>query len=330
MATVQACGYQETGSTDTLATYYGQDAEHLRMMDFLVHEGSHFDIGASLALAVGDLENGGPGNNWLQLGSTAQSDFQAIWAANNGTGHPTPTAAQISAIDSLNAAAGIYFLSLQDSCGYTNWQGILSKFSAYNGICGGCSCPYTTAYAWSALFLAHGDAYEITDYGYAGAYYASSPTGTQPAYRGCGSPATLEVPGFGIVGILRGTPIGRNSNGKQIVLLANSTVDAISALQIDVNLYSSPYDQPVSTGDHDFAARSTQDKTVCPIAVGAAAASALEASCSRLGLSCTSFATFAGWEASSDHGFINATGANRTDSDNMGNTAAYAASEAGW
>jgi hypothetical protein len=327
MATVEACSYLETGTTPTLASFYAQDATYQRMADFLVHAASHFGIRAGVALAVGDLENNGAGNNWMGLGSDAVSDFQTFWDDNNGPGTSAPTADQISAIDSLNAAVGIYYLvDIKSNCDYTNWQGILSKCSAYNGICG-CPCPYSTAYGWSSLFLAYGENYAtISDYAYNDAYYPTAPTGSQTSYRGCNEPATLEVPDFGITYGLRTTPYGRNSNGRQIVLLGRSAVDYVSCLQIDINLYSTPYDQPVTTGDSDFAAGCAQDRTICTICVGEDAVTDIMAACPT----CTSYPTFAAWKAGSDPGFVNAAGANRTDSYDMGNTAATAASEAGW
>lgn len=131
---------------------------------------------------------------------------------------------------------------------------------------------------------------------------------------------------------MRSNPYGRNSNGKQIVLVVKDDADYISALQISMNLI--PGYQPVVTGDAAFGARATQySSTVCVIAVGGPSATQLKNQCSNLGLTCASATSFSQWESYVNSGipaFINATGQTATDSYNLANPAASQAQNAGW
>jgi hypothetical protein len=83
LATVQSCVYDETSSTYTLPTYFDIDTEHQMIMDFLVGTASYFNIESRLPFAIADLEDGGPGGNWMQLGSDAITSFQTFWSGNN-------------------------------------------------------------------------------------------------------------------------------------------------------------------------------------------------------------------------------------------------------
>jgi hypothetical protein len=302
------------------------------MADYMVGACSRFNLYSGAGLALGVQEGGGTGNNWLQLGSSAVSVFQSLWAANNGTGQPTPSASQVDAIDSLNAAAGIYYLSTRGDCGYSNWQGLQARYSAYNGLCSGCSCPYPQAYAWSCLFLAYGNGYGVSGYTYDGAWYPASPSGTQTKYHNspCGPGAYINPPTFSVSYGLRTIPLGSNSNGKQIVLLATENVDYVSSLQVNVNLYGSPYRQAMVTSDADFAARVTQNYSYVVVCVGGPAVTAINSSASRLGLQCVSFSSFSAWEASPSYGYVNCAGATRSQSYSEANTQTFDASQAGW
>ncbi len=334
MATVTACSYNGSAQSDTIATFYGQGASWALMADYLVSAASYFDIRSPIPLAIGVLEDGGVGNNWMQLGSTAISEFQSkIWEPNNQTGQGTPTTADIEAIDSLNAAAAVWWYTQQDACKQTDWQALLSMSSAYNSICG-CSCPYDTAYGWSSLFLAYGNDYtSVPNIDYVGAYYVTGPTGTQTKYNNasCGAANSIAVPTFATTRIKRVEPHGRNSNGKQIVLFTSrDSTSLVSALQANINLRNAGYTQPLVNADRDFAATSTQYRANCVVAVGASAVSDIEAACSSMGLSCESFSDFASWEASSNYGFINADGSTAANTYSLTNTAATQATDAGW
>lgn len=338
MSTVFACAYTEYDQADALATYYAQGAAWQLMADYLVGAAAVLNVRSPIPLAIGNLEDGGPGNNWLQMGSTSISEFQTkFWAQNNATGQPTPSSTQIQAIDPINAAAGVWWYQQGDDCNVTDWQGLLSRSSWYNGNCineqSACACPTATAYGWTSLFLAYGNAYDTVDsMNYQGAYYVTSPTGLQYRYlsASCGSGTNITVPTFATTRILRSTPYGLNSTGRQIVLLAYDTIDTISSLQIDINQYDAGYYQPLVTSDADFAARSTQDSSICVIAVGGPAVTAINNACSSLGLSCESFSSFSAWDSTPAYGYINADGATAADSYSLGNTAADQASAAGW
>lgn len=330
MSTVYACAYGETDYGSTLASFYAQGAEWERMADYLVGSASQFNIRSPILLALGELEDGGPGNNWLQLDSTAIANFQTYWAKYNATGVATPTTAQVTAIDSVNAAGAGRWYTQQNDCGYTNWQGLLSRSSGYNSTCG-CACPLTTAYGWTSLFLGYGDQYDTVDtMDYVGAFYVTGPTDTQHRYLLCGSSADLAVPGFSTTRITRTKPYGRNGSNLQIVLLTKDDTDYISALQVDINQYNSGYVQPMVTDDALFAARSTQDFNICVIAVGGPAVTAINNACSTLGISCESFSDFSTWEASPNYGYVNAAGSDAANSYSKANTAANQASAAGW
>ncbi len=333
MATVPVCSYGEYSPGPALATYYAQGAEYQRMADYLVGSASHFNIRSPILLALGELERHGPGNNWLALGTGvggAMATFQTYWTNNNATGIATPTTAQIAAIDSVNAAgAGLWYI--QPNACASNWKGLRSRSSSYNGNCK-CACPYATAYGWSSLFLAYGDQYDTVDtMDYVGAFYVTGPTGDQARYLLCGSLATtLPVPTFSTTRITRNTPYGRNAANLQIVLLTKDAIDYISALQVNINLYNGGNVQPLVTDDALFAANSTQDFDVCVIAIGGPAVTAINNACSTLGLSCESFSDFANWEASPNFGYINAAGSTASESYSEGNTAASQATAAGW
>jgi hypothetical protein len=196
------------------------------------------------------------------------------------TGQPTPTSAEIENIDVLNANAALYLLS--------------QKY----------------AYGWSALFLAYGNSYQISSVQYSNAYYTTSPTGTQDKFLNpnCGAGIALPVPAFSVGAAIRSNPYGRNQNGKQIVLYAPDSVDYVSGMQIAINFYSDIRYMPVVTADADFAARSTQDPTVCVIAIGKAAGTRINNAASSLGLSVESFSNYSTWAASPNYGYIYANG----------------------
>lgn len=333
MATVPVCSYGEYSPGPALATYYAQTgAEYQRMADYLVGSASHFNIRSPILLALGELETQGFGNNWMALDGTAMSKFQTYWTNNNATGVATPTTTQVAAIDSVNAAGAGFWYTQQNNCNYTDWHGLLSRSSAYNTVCLGCSCPYTTAYGWSSLFLAYGDQYDTVDtMDYVGAFYVTGPTGDQARYLLCGTKSkTIPVPTFSTTRITRETPYGRNAANLQIVLLTKDAIDYISALQVNINLYNGGNVQPMVTDDALFAANSTQDSDICVIAVGGPAVTAINNACSTLGLSCESFSDFANWEASPNFGYINAAGSTASESYSEGNTAASQATAAGW
>ncbi len=123
---------------------------------------------------------------------------------------------------------------------------------------------------------------------------------------------------------------GRNASNWQIVLLTKDAIDYVSALQVDINQYTSGNVQPLVTADALVAARSTQDFDICVIAVGGPALTAIQDACSTLGLSCESFSDFASWEASSNFGYIDAAGSTAAASYSEANTAASQATAAGW
>lgn len=345
MSTVEACAYNGTfTTTDTLAKYYAQNSEHLLMADYLVGAASYFGLYSPIALGVGDVEDGGPGSNWMQLGPSAEQLFQTFWSNNNSTGQPTVSSNQIQQLDSINAAAGVYWIlhqTIDSSCSIpTNWKGAMDHLSAYNGICEtpstNCSCVggyYTEAYAWTVMWLAYGQNYAVSSYGYSGAQYATSPIGTQPKYlsEACIESASLTVPAIDIGTTIRSTPYGSNGNGKQIVLLAKDNQDYISSLQISMNVI--PGYLPVVTSDAHFAARSTQDPDICVIAVGGPSVTAINNSCSGLGLTCTSSSNFSAWElnqTSGFYGYIDASGQTASDSYTLANQDAQSAQNAGW
>ena len=306
-----------------------------RMADFLVGASAFRDIDSLLSLAIAGIEEGGPGGNWMQLGNGAISSFQTYWGNHNNTGQPTPTTSQIESLDSVNAAAGVWWLAGESDCGYTDWEGAISKCSRYNGTCG-CACPVETAYGWTALFLAYGDAYQVSSFAYRGSHYPISPTGTQSKYASvdatgkCYPSGYVNSPGFNVGTNVYATPYGRN--GKQIVLLAGNGVDGdyVSCLQININLQSSGYMEAEVTGDATFAAHSTQDSSVCVIAVGAQAVTNINNACANLGLSCKSYSSFSQWQSGGGKGYINADGATGYDSYNLGDSAALSAGAAGW
>lgn len=334
MATVTACAYDATYSTDSIYLYYfgSSSIYYERMADYLVGAAAFQNIRPQIALALGDLESGGPGGNWLQLDSTAVSDFLTYWSQHNNTGLTPPSSSKITSLDSLNAAAGVWWLQQKTNCGYSDWRGLISKCSSYNGICSACSCPYETAYGWSALFLAFGSNYPVSSYTYQGARYPTGPSQTQNKYLNpnCGAAHSITVPSFSVSTTVRTTPYGRNANSKQIVLLAGVAGDYISCLQMNINLQASGVMEPVVTADATFAAQAAQHPRICVIAVGAQAVSNIQSACSSLGLTCNSYSSFSAWEAGGSTGYINASGSTGTDSYNLGNSAASSAGSAGW
>ena len=104
----------------------------------------------------------------------------------------------------------------------------------------------------------------------------------------------------------------------------------MSAWQIALEIYNDNkgYAQPVVTSDATFAAYCTQDTSVCPIAIGGPAVTAIENACSSLGLSCESFSSFEAWIESPNYGFVNCNGSDAYDSYSLGQSAATEASDA--
>lgn len=334
MSTVYACAYNSEAVADTLATYYGQDAVYQRMADYLVGAASQFDLQSVMALAIGRLEGGGPGNNWLQLGDFAATGFiENYWSRYNRTGLPAPTVAQVQRVDQVNAAAGIYWYVQGPDCGQTGWQALLSRSSAYNGVCT-CTCPYSTAYGWSSLFFAFGREYsQIHSDAYFGTHYVTAPTGTQTAYlnQSCGPGRDITVPPFATTRTLRDNPWGRNGQGRAIVLLAKTPGDFVSALQVDINQYNHGYMAPVVTADAEFAVRSTLDLGVCVIAVGNQAVIEMELRAQELKIGVHAHANVASWRYNHNRGdYVTADGRTGFESYSLANMAATQAHWDGW
>lgn len=325
---VSCCSYGEISLGPALAVYYAKSAEYQRMADYLVGAAACWDIRSPVMLALGELEAHGPGTNWLGLSGTAIASFQSTWAASNFTGQPTPTSADITDTDVINAAAAAYWYQTKADGGQTDWQGLVSRGSAYNSNCSR-PLPYTTGYGWSSMFLAYGSDYSTVDtMGYVGAFYVTGPTNTVTRYLLCGASQELPVPGP-TTREKRITPYGRRNN-QQIVILCADRVDQVSGWQAALNLGRVGAVQPLVTSDARFAAWCTQDPNICPIALGGPEVSAIQEQCQENGLSCTGFASFADWESSPSFGYVNSSGSTASDSYSLGNTAAQQANTAGW
>lgn len=312
---------KETASRNWPGYYYQPrlGAAYPHMKDFLVAAASQFGIAAPLAQALGVMEEGGPNNNWLSLLSTAESRFQSWWATSNvtgvtySTGQKYPSTSDLESMNSLNAAAGIYWLKDAYSppvctlSNYPAWEQLAYYAGTYNSSCG-CACPINTAYGVSAVLLAYGASYSVNSSGYQGAQYCDLPnTSTLVSLGlGCGTYATsIDAPSQSATLKVRTSPYGRNANDRQIVIAIASDEDYVSGLTVNYKLDKVGDTQTVVTRDIAFAAQSTRDSDIVVIACGTPAADDLAAS------GITAASSFSSWTAGQ---FINCGKATGTES----------------
>ena len=322
--------------------YYYQPrlgAAYPHMKDFLVAAASQFGIAAPVAQALGVMEEEGPNNNWLTLGTTAESHFQSWWTTSNvtgvtySTGQKYPSTSDLESINSLNAAGGIYWLKdayTSPPCisgDYTAWEKLATYASLYNGICGDCDtlgCPDNTAYGVSTVLLAYGAAYtSVSSTGYQGAQYCDLPNTSTlvPLGGGCGPSGTVTAPSESATLKLRTSPYGRNANNRQIVICIATDEDYVSGLTVNYKLDKTGDTQTVVTRDITFAAQSTRDSDIVVIACGTPAADDLAAS------GITAASSFSSWTAGQ---FINCGKATGTESYTCTYNNAIAATAAGY
>jgi len=70
-----ACAYTITGTAKSWPqTYWTQDTAHYMMSDHLIGAASWYGFDSPLFLVMGELEGGGSGSNWMQMGTTAVCD----------------------------------------------------------------------------------------------------------------------------------------------------------------------------------------------------------------------------------------------------------------
>lgn len=303
-----ACAYAHSGTKLTLNSYWTQGNPHYLMSDYILGACSYFNLGCPWVLAVGEMEDGGSGNNWMQVTySTAGNDFRNnFWNPNNVT-QLSPSDSELRSIDSLNAAWGAYWLSTRSTFGTTGYRAIGTLASAYNGWCSTSLCtPGTdiTAYGWSVLFLAYGNGYKNpTTHHFTGTQITieqyGAPTTTTVYYSvPCSSAhgACINAPTYGMYLSNLSFPRGRNALGNQIVLFARTPTDYVSGLAVDLYFvrnninYSGVITQPLVTYDVDYASRIVQSPYIVVIAVGSSAASALTAR------GITGYSSFSAWQ----------------------------------
>lgn len=288
LATVTAVSISRTNPTTTKYNsmkYWTQDNAHLLMRDYIMGACSHFNIASPLLLGMGIMENGGTGNNWMQVTySAAPSDFVTnFWSANNKTGESSPTANELKQIDALNAVFSAYWLLKGSRSGKTNWEALGRLASAYNGWGAASANSGITAYGWSALFLAYGKSYStISSYAYQGAQFSDKGTGlssdTVSVYSTTPNPTgskSIDVPTWSMVPKTASYFSGGNSAGKQIVLFAYTDSDYVSALNILLYFkrnsikYGGVTTYPIVTRDLTLATNNAKYSGLsCVIAVG--------------------------------------------------------------
>lgn len=336
-----ACVYKQSGTQSTLNRYWTGSNTTQLMADYILGACSYFNLGGPWVLAIGEIEGGGSGNNWMQVVyPTAGNDFRNnFWTPNNVTSL-SPTDAELKSINSLNAAWGAYWLSTMSTRSTTGYKAIGTLASSYNGWCSTSLCtPGTdiTAYGWSVLFLAYGNKYKTlpTNHTFNGTQISieevGAPTTTtvyysEPCTGAAGS--CINVPSYGMYLSTLTFPRGRTSQSKQILLYANSPTDYVSGLGVDLYFvknninYGGTITQPQVTYDLNYAASAAQSQYIVVIGVGSSAASNLKAR----GL--TAYSSYSAW---SYGGFIDCgTGKTSTQAWTAARDNAVAANNAGF
>lgn len=287
MATVTAVSISTTNPKTTKNNsmkYWTQDKDHLLMRDYIIGACSHFNYASPWMLGMGIMENGGPGNNWMQVtyGNAHTTFLSQFWSLYNKTGESSPTLNELQAIDPLNAVISAFWVTQGKTGGKTNWEALGRLASAYNGWGGAAQNSGITAYGWSTLFLAYGKNYTtISSYKYQGAQYSDTGSGltgdTVTVYStmpNAGGAAQIEVPTWTMTPRTLSTFSGGNQNGKQIILFAYSDIDYVSALNIILHFkrknitYGGKITYPVATRDLTLAANNARNAGSCVIAVG--------------------------------------------------------------
>ena len=319
------------------------------MKDFLVAAAAHFDIRSALPQAMATLEGGPINDNFMQLTTASGSfhAFQTYWTSNAAaigvtysTGKSYPATSDIITINSLNAAAALYWLKHQYSeplCALSNypaWKQLAYYASTYNGRCNS-NCPYLFGYGVSAVLLAYGANYStaVSSIGYSAAYYCDTPntSATVAIARGCsGSTSQITPPSEGTTFTLRTSPLGRNANGKQLVIVSGEVDDYLSGLAVNYALHSSGYTQAVVTPDAKFAAHSAASSDIVVLTCGKPATTKLESALTNLGISYHVATSFSQWEGYSGENFINCGKSTAPESYDATHNNALNASESGY
>ncbi len=133
----------------TIVTYYGSsgDTSYARMRDHLLGAASQFNLPSMVSLAQAIQENGGPLNDWMQLSSIAQSFISSFVTPNNNTGL-TMSSSYVENADSINAAAGAWYLANNLGGSTTPWENMSLALNQYNKV------PMTT---WGMVTIMHMD-----------------------------------------------------------------------------------------------------------------------------------------------------------------------------
>lgn len=129
MATVTAVSISRTSPTTTRTQsmkYWTQDNDHLLMRDYILGACSYFNFASPWMLGIGIMENGGPGNNWMQLsyGSVHTTFLSEFWTPYNKTGESSPTLDELEAVDALNAVTSAFWVTKGSRSGKTNWEAL--------------------------------------------------------------------------------------------------------------------------------------------------------------------------------------------------------------
>lgn len=288
MATVTALRISEPSpktQKDNSMKYWTQDKDHLLMRDYIIGACSHFNYASPWMLGMGIMENGGPGNNWMQIayGNAHTTFLSEFWSLYNKTGESAPTLDELKVVDALNAVISAFWVTQGSRGGNTNWEALGQLASAYNGWAGATHNSGITAYGWSTLFLAYGKNYTtISSYKYQGAQYSDKGSGltsdlvtvysTEPKpYK---ANQQIEVPTWTMTPRTLSTFSGGNTNNRQIILFAYTDIDYVSALNIILHFkrknitYGGKITYPVATRDLTLAANNARNAGSCVIAVG--------------------------------------------------------------
>ncbi|MCI7733729.1 MAG: hypothetical protein MSK39_02925 [Dysosmobacter sp.] len=308
------------------------------MRDYINGACSQFNFAAPWMLAVGIMENGGTGSNWMQVtyGTARDTFVNDFWAPNNVTGETAPSKSELETIDALNAVLSAYWMSLGSRSGKTNWEALGRLASAYNGWGLASSNSGITAYGWSTLFLAYGKNYtNISSYKYQGAQYSAAGSnlpsnGIVTVYSTTPSPVgatSIDVPEWTMTPSTLNYISGSNPDGKQIVLFANTDADYVSALNIVLHFYRNNIKYggrityPIVTRDINLATRIAKNYALaCVIAVGNSAYNAL------VSKNVTAYSTFSAY---STPGFVGNTSTGKSAYVSA-RTSALAANSAGY
>ncbi|MFX4303351.1 hypothetical protein ACOJUR_14000 [Alicyclobacillus tolerans] len=269
----------------------------------------------------------------------SQSFIDSFVSPNNNTGL-TMSVSDVENADSINAAAGAWYLKGNMGGSTVNWQNLSLALNQYNeGPNDYMGNGYNNAYGLSVLFKAYGINYQnVPSVNYDGPYVATSPSGTQPRYNNASSGdwsyGPILTPSFTVESGLNYIPFGTNSQNRRVVILVGDDEDYVNGLFIQQWLYDSPsFVQAYLTRDAQIAVHSANlgvNGQWCVVAMGGAAVSNLQSTASNDGVNLTEFTSFSAWESSHNIGYIDCSGATYADNYDKGLTTVQQAANAGW